>query len=103
MIVGLTDATPISRMTKALEFEKLGFHMLLPEDYLHNLIDDQPLSDQERSTFIQEQIDHDLIFQQLEQDIHSFPPHEHILIPHITTPKQMNFITGLGGILIRLD
>jgi hypothetical protein len=84
-------------MSFAYLMERYGFHILLFEDFIHSDIDDVNITDEERKQFIQDNGSTDVIFSQMRQYM---APFDHVVIPHITSHEQKQFIKQQGGLLI---
>ena len=97
MLVGLVNTTPCSRMTFAYLMERHGFHIFLFEDFLYSDIDGADLTDEERKKFIQDNNSTNVIFGQMRQYM---APYSNVVIPHVTTIEQQEFIEKHGGLLI---
>jgi hypothetical protein len=104
MIIGLSRGRPTSRVKLSYSMERHGVIPFYFEDHLQCNIDDvEDMNDNERKEYIKRNLHKDFIFSSLKSHIEPLKHQYDIVIPHVTTLKQSQFIKQLGGTIINID
>lgn len=97
-IVGFKEGPSFHRLRIALNFEKGSWLMLVFEDYIQQQIDDKDMDDDQRTQYVKDHLDDEALFSQVKKDLISLQ--RNVVFPHVSTPKQEEFIRSFGGVVI---
>ncbi len=75
--------------------------MLVFEDYIQQQIDDKDMDDDQRVQYVKDHLDDEALFSLIKKDLISLQ--RNVVFPHVSTPKQEEFIQSFGGVVIDLS